>query len=144
MPHLMPGPNAPDAPATNYHPVLHNPVPDQLSLAVQACLHPEPHKRLTCQQLLGLPYFREAIRTFPMEVLKAQVRSAAWLTPHASLYLLGAVAAQALSELRTLAGGCDCPSDPPGQPLIGALLCKHCQCCSCWVGHPAGWHLPPG
>ena len=50
-------------------------------MAVQACLHPEPNKRLTCQQLLGLPYFREANRTFPMEVLKAQVRSSTWLTP---------------------------------------------------------------
>ena len=116
-----------DSPATDYHPVSYHPAPDQLSMAMQACLHPEPHKRLTCQQLLGLPYFREAIRTFPMEVLKAQVGSAAWLTPHGSLYLLRNVAAHALSALWRLACGINCLFGHTGESHceLGSL-CKHC------------------
>ena len=129
----------PSDPATNYHPVIYHPMPDQLSVAVQACLHPEPHKRLTCQQLLGLPYFREAIHTFPMEVLKAQVRCAAWLTPHHGLCLLGSAAAQALSPLRRLANGVECPS--------GCTRVSHwlVNCCSSIVrAAAAGGDLLPG
>lgn len=40
---------------------------------MQACLHPEPQRRLTCQQLLQLPYFREAARCFQLKLACGQV-----------------------------------------------------------------------
>ncbi len=41
---------------------------------MQACLHPEPEKRLSCWELLRLPYFANAETWFPADFWGAHVR----------------------------------------------------------------------
>lgn len=41
---------------------------------LQACLHPVPAKRLTCRQLLQLPYFKGAEAWFPTNFFPSAVR----------------------------------------------------------------------
>ena len=44
----------------------------------QACLHPEPEKRLSCTDLLRLPYFANAESWFPAEFWGVHVRRPPW------------------------------------------------------------------
>ena len=42
-------------------------------MRLQACLHIDPEKRLTCSELLRLPYLAGVEATIPATILKAQV-----------------------------------------------------------------------
>ena len=52
----------------------------------QACLHPDPDKRMTCTELLQLPYLAKAEALFPERFWDARVRPA----PAHHLFMHGA------------------------------------------------------
>ena len=59
----------------------------------QACLHIDPEKRLTCSELLKLPYLAGVEADVPATLLRAQVTYTFWSTALADLIELQPVTA---------------------------------------------------
>ena len=59
----------------------------------QACLHIAPEKRLTCSELLKLPYLAGVEADVPATLLRAQVTYTFWSTAPADLIELQSVTA---------------------------------------------------
>ena len=91
----------------------------------QACLHPEPEKRLSAAELLQLPYFAHAESWFPADFWGAHVRRPA--RPHRPAASFWAAACRAASGQQYVPHTA-CKSSAPCMPPRTSREGMHCLC----------------